>query len=699
MATAELDPLQSIPVEVTFSPTAVGAQNTLLTIESNDPDSPDLVYLFGNGVMPPVMVMEPDTMEAASLPGHVKTETMALCNDGGSDMTFNATWSVQSATAVATYSQVELPKTPDVAGATEADDPRPGILGSGGPDAFGHTWVDSDDPSGPVFDWVDVSGVGTPIDFGGSYKDDGNSGPMPIGFSFPFYGNAFTEVRASTNGWLSFTNTGTDYSNDPLPNGGTPENLLAVFWDDMVYDESDGASAYYHYDGTRAIFQFNNIRRIGNFTPPFYSYEVILYPNGNIVYQYLTLGGTLDSHTIGIQNDDGTDGLTVVYDDGSYTHDNLAILFTSGPQWLSVSPESGVVPAGECIDLTVTMDATALEEGDYYGTVTMTSNDPAHPTEDMEVVFHVRTVDAAYTEVDPNTLNLASNGKFVTGYVELPSGYDPADVVLETVMLNDQVPALVDKSNLGDFNSNGVPDWAFKFDRSAVEGILGEGDSVTVVITGEILHTAYFWAEDMIRVINPHLDYPNGGEYLVAGSLVDVSWRNPQGWSVDHAMLAYSPDAGATWSVVADDIQETFYGWRVPTELTETARLRVYVVDNKGVMGYDSSDETFQVVQQATDVRPSLPIVHALFQNAPNPFKGSTRIAFDLPTGDRVRLTIFDVSGREVRVLEDRNYPAGSHLVSWDGRDGLGVKLASGIYFYRLEAGDFTAVKRLFLLK
>ena len=467
----------------------------------------------------------------------------------------------------------------------------------------------------------------------------------------------------------------------------------------MVYDESDGGAAYYYYDGTRTVFQFDHVRKLGYFTAPYFSYEVILYPNGNILYQYLSLTGPLDSATIGIQNGTQDDGLTVAYND-AYAHENLAILFSSRPQWLSVSPESGVLAAGECVDLTVTMDATDLAEGDYFGNVHASSNDPANPAgEDMAVIFHVRTVYAIDSDIDPNTLNLGSNGKYVTGYVELPVEFDPNDVVAETVRLNGTVPADPNKVTIGDFNSNGIPDLQFKFSRSAVEAVLGEGDSVTVVVTGEILDTAFFWAESVIRVINPHVLSPNGGERLPVGGAVDVVWTNPQGWNVDHADLYYTADDGVSWNVVAQDIQAETYTWMVPDAISSTARLRVYLYDNQGIMGYDSSDDPFEITEAFTGTGPVLPIAHALRQNAPNPFLGATRIAFDLPADETVNLVIYDVSGRAVRVLERNQLPAGTYIRTWDGRDGSGHSLASGIYFYRLTAGSFTATKRMFLMK
>jgi hypothetical protein len=84
----------------------------------------------------------------------------------------------------------------------------------------------------------------------------------------------------------------------------------------------------------------------------------------------------------------------------------------------------------------------------------------------------------------------------------------------------------------------------------------------------------------------------------------------------------------------------------------------------------------------------------------PNPFNPVTTISFDLPRALEVSLEIYDLQGRLVRTLLNGNlYPTGSHKQVWDGRDGKGQAAASGVYFYRLTAGDQNRVGKLTLLK
>ncbi len=86
-------------------------------------------------------------------------------------------------------------------------------------------------------------------------------------------------------------------------------------------------------------------------------------------------------------------------------------------------------------------------------------------------------------------------------------------------------------------------------------------------------------------------------------------------------------------------------------------------------------------------------------QNFPNPFNPSTTIRYALPQATDVQLTVYNVLGQEVRVLVSQYLPAGAHAIQWDGRDAIGRAVSSGIYMYRLVAGEKVAVRRMIFLK
>jgi len=86
-----------------------------------------------------------------------------------------------------------------------------------------------------------------------------------------------------------------------------------------------------------------------------------------------------------------------------------------------------------------------------------------------------------------------------------------------------------------------------------------------------------------------------------------------------------------------------------------------------------------------------------LGQNYPNPFNPLSTICFDLPVASKTVLRIFDVSGCVVATLVDRFLEAGRCTVTWDGGTEAGNPVVSGVYFYRLEVGDFVAVRKMVL--
>ena len=93
-----------------------------------------------------------------------------------------------------------------------------------------------------------------------------------------------------------------------------------------------------------------------------------------------------------------------------------------------------------------------------------------------------------------------------------------------------------------------------------------------------------------------------------------------------------------------------------------------------------------------------------MHQNFRNPFNPDTWIPFELEEDARVEIKIYDVTGRLVRTLDLGQRPAGYYLgkfkaAYWDGCNEAGEGVASGIYFYRFTAGDFSAMKRMVILK
>ena len=83
-----------------------------------------------------------------------------------------------------------------------------------------------------------------------------------------------------------------------------------------------------------------------------------------------------------------------------------------------------------------------------------------------------------------------------------------------------------------------------------------------------------------------------------------------------------------------------------------------------------------------------------MYENFPNPFNPTTLIRYDIPANSFVKLVVYDITGKEVTTLVNETMPAGKYEAVWNGQ-----KFASGVYFYRITAGDFKSIKSMVLLK
>lgn len=95
----------------------------------------------------------------------------------------------------------------------------------------------------------------------------------------------------------------------------------------------------------------------------------------------------------------------------------------------------------------------------------------------------------------------------------------------------------------------------------------------------------------------------------------------------------------------------------------------------------------------------AVPTEFALQQNYPNPFNSSTMVRFAVPSTGQVTLVIYDMNGRQVRMLTNNVWSAGTYSLLWDGRNASGMQVASGTYVLSMKAGKFQSAKKLLLLK
>jgi len=261
---------------------------------------------------------------------------------------------------------------------------------------------------------------------------------------------------------------------------------------------------------------------------------------------------------------------------------------------------------------------------------------------------------SATVDIDPNTLNLKSKGKFIAAYIELAEGYYVEDIDINSVTLtkiNDYLldPPLytVGPSAIGDYDDDGIHDLMVKFGRQKLIPLLEVGNA-ELTVTGGMVDGLIFEGTVTIRVI----DLIKVAGFWYYAPLTDIEGNpkpNPSG---------SLPDIGA-------------YEFGLTVGVEENLSLIV-------------------------------PDKYSLEQNFPNPFNPSTKIKYSVPVFSKIQIKVFDILGNIIETLIDEEKPAGTYELTWYAEN-----LPSGIYFYKIQAGSpsagsgqgFVETKKMVLLK
>lgn len=287
---------------------------------------------------------------------------------------------------------------------------EPVLYGSGadGPDGYGYSWVDNKNGGGPVFDWIDITSLGTQLSLG-----DDSYQMVDLPFDFPFYDSLRSTVYVSSNGFISFNSSGaSSLSNQNLPSTNSPNDLIALLWDDLY--PGSGGTVHYYGDSEKFIVQYTDVREYGssdNFTM-----QLILYRTGNILLQYLEINGINSSNTIGIENATGTDGMNIAFNT-SYIEDSLAISISTKPGFItSVTPAIDTVPANSSREIELIVNSTELSPNIYADSIAIESNDPLNSTSYLPIYLHVKGI----TNITSNIDSIQFENKFVGTIDSIP---------------------------------------------------------------------------------------------------------------------------------------------------------------------------------------------------------------------------------------------------------------------------------------
>ncbi|MBK6964598.1 MAG: carboxypeptidase regulatory-like domain-containing protein [Bacteroidales bacterium] len=256
----------------------------------------------------------------------------------------------------------------------------------GGPDDFGYSWIDSDEPNGPDWVWTDISETGIPVE---GLGDDMVAGPCEMGFDFPFYGENKHVFWINSNGSIGFNQQLLPFANEPIPTNSNYTDFIAWFWDDLTIDTAM-TTIYFKNFEEKTIVQFNKMVHYPG-TESFITAQVVMMANGTIVIRYrqVTENFETNSATIGLQSSNPELGLQVSMNE-AYVHSEMAVRFDLTRGFIkSVTPASLTLQPGTQETIWIKYSSVGFETGGYEQELRCVTSLPEYPELFVHNVMHV----------------------------------------------------------------------------------------------------------------------------------------------------------------------------------------------------------------------------------------------------------------------------------------------------------------------
>ena len=304
-------------------------------------------------------------------------------------------------------------------------------------DSEGYSWKSSSDDNFD-YSWIDISSESTIINF--NHNDYASDELIELDFNFPFFNDSYSSLIVNPNGWIGFGEDNTSWDNTAIPDSNAPRPAIMGFWDDLnpVNDGGSGEGyVYYHSNSERIVVWFDNVQHWPtNFEGSIYDFQMVLYPTGDIVFNYRNMQGDTNSSTIGIQDASGGNGLLVSYN-YSLVQNEYSILINKMPSWLEVSPLSGTVVPGEVSEVSLDIFSQGLVSGEYNYDLQIETNDYENSLITIPIYLSIIEDACAGWELGDVNQDSQLNILDVTGLVNIALGLvEPEECQLEISDLN-----------------------------------------------------------------------------------------------------------------------------------------------------------------------------------------------------------------------------------------------------------------------